>query len=704
MPSYAVIFRTHVWDDDVAEIARRAQACCATGTFVVAADETKGRLDCDGFTKLSHCKDFTALGLPLVPDGNVLWWNADYVLYAARLALPGRDYYVMLEYDVLLNADLDQMVAQCGENHVGFVAQDIQPVGTHWSAASASEMGVELWWALIPFVIVSGRVVDVMLKARQLLANALTAGRITHWPYCEAFMPSAAALLPGSANWPLSRLVDSHLLKYRPFIRLRDARLAEAGIVAHPVMGSVRYIRHILADKPLEGHRMTDGILCAELQNERQEDLQAAFGDDMVVQKTPQGEWAIAAQLPEIIRPWVDLANGKPATQSSHSVWSRGVSAEADAAFANRDPLQDDYAFHTDREENPWWQVDLGEIAAVERIEIINRAGNAHHFTRFRIDASCDGVAWETCFEKQDNAIVSSNPARPARVELEPQVRARYIRIVQLGLEVMHLRRIRVLGFPLRPSEDATAPAPKPAGRLIDERADREMLAETVEALVHQTMFGRGFDSYDLDKLAFFAAGIEASQYAVAHMAKARRFSDAGALQDYAVDRAPAAGLVLEFGVFSGTSINRIASRVGDRLVFGFDSFEGLPETWRPGFEQGAFRRVGLPEVAKNVELVVGWFEDTLPGFIAAHPNETLSLLHVDCDLYSSTKTVFAMLAGRIVPGTIILFDEYFNYPEWRSHEHKAFAEFVAEHRIAYEYIGLVPSHQQVAVRVTRIG
>jgi predicted O-methyltransferase YrrM len=166
----------------------------------------------------------------------------------------------------------------------------------------------------------------------------------------------------------------------------------------------------------------------------------------------------------------------------------------------------------------------------------------------------------------------------------------------------------------------------------------------------------------------------------------------------------PASGMVLEFGVFSGTSINRIASQMPGRRVYGFDSFEGLPETWRPGFGQGKFKRTDLPTVSENVELVIGWFDNTLPAFVASNPDEKLALLHVDCDLYSSTKTIFAFLADRIVPGTIIIFDEYFNYPEWRIHEYKAFLELRLEHVIAYEYIGLVPSHQQVVVRVTSVG
>ena len=79
-----------------------------------------------------------------------------------------------------------------------------------------------------------------------------------------------------------------------------------------------------------------------------------------------------------------------------------------------------------------------------------------------------------------------------------------------------------------------------------------------------------------------------------------------------------------------------------------------------------------------------------------------ISLLHVDCDLYSSTKTIFDRLNDWIVPGTIIVFDEYFNYSGWELHEFKAFQEFREANRLSYEYIGLAPTGQQVAVRITQ--
>ena len=74
--------------------------------------------------------------------------------------------------------------------------------------------------------------------------------------------------------------------------------------------------------------------------------------------------------------------------------------------------------------------------------------------------------------------------------------------------------------------------------------------------------------------------------------------------------------LWLEFGVASGHTINYISKFTND-TVYGFDSFEGLPEKWRDGFDKGAFTRNGeFPNVNTNVQLIKGWFNETLPNFI----------------------------------------------------------------------------------------
>jgi len=157
-------------------------------------------------------------------------------------------------------------------------------------------------------------------------------------------------------------------------------------------------------------------------------------------------------------------------------------------------------------------------------------------------------------------------------------------------------------------------------------------------------------------------------------------------------------GLYLEFGVFSGRTINHAAGQIAGR-IYGFDSFEGLPERWRDGLGAGHFKVNTLPAVKSNVTLIKGWFDQTLPEFLKEHPGDA-AFIHVDCDLYSSTKIIFDCLASRIKPGTIMVFDEYFNYPGWQEDEHKALQEFVARTGMSYEYLCYHRNSQQVCIRM----
>jgi hypothetical protein len=170
-------------------------------------------------------------------------------------------------------------------------------------------------------------------------------------------------------------------------------------------------------------------------------------------------------------------------------------------------------------------------------------------------------------------------------------------------------------------------------------------------------------------------------------------------LIEYALSVVETEGHFMEFGVFTGGTIRFMARRIKPRVIHGFDSFEGLPERWS-GFSlgQSAFHRGGRqPRVPANVRLYPGWFDATLPEWLKNNPGPA-AFIHVDCDIYSSTRTILTLLADRIAPGTIILFDEYFNYPNWEQHEYKAFQEFVAARNLRYRYLGF--ARQQVAVQI----
>jgi hypothetical protein len=168
-------------------------------------------------------------------------------------------------------------------------------------------------------------------------------------------------------------------------------------------------------------------------------------------------------------------------------------------------------------------------------------------------------------------------------------------------------------------------------------------------------------------------------------------------------------GLVLEFGTATGRTLNQFAYWLPNKTIVGFDSWQGLPEKFND-LPAGHFAQ-SLPEVLPNCQLVQGWFgerpksdqssiaEFTAQEFAKVH-KEPIALLHLDADLYSSTKTVLDAFSAHIVPGTVILFNEYWNHPTWKKHEYRAWQEHCKAHGIKYEYIGYASDHQEVAIRV----
>jgi hypothetical protein len=188
----------------------------------------------------------------------------------------------------------------------------------------------------------------------------------------------------------------------------------------------------------------------------------------------------------------------------------------------------------------------------------------------------------------------------------------------------------------------------------------------------------------------------ESARFVDEQMPMALTYSDRYALLDASLKVVAIDGLYCEFGVYKGVTINFIAERTKSE-VHGFDSFEGLPEDWNANCPQGTFRVPELPQVRPNVTLHKGWFNVTIPGFAKACTGP-IAFLHVDCDLYSSTKTIFEMLGNRLVAGSVIQFDEFFNYPNWRQGEYQAWVEF--SEGITFEYLGYVPTAQHVAVKI----
>ncbi len=159
----------------------------------------------------------------------------------------------------------------------------------------------------------------------------------------------------------------------------------------------------------------------------------------------------------------------------------------------------------------------------------------------------------------------------------------------------------------------------------------------------------------------------------------------------------------LEFGVFKGATLRHWSGLLKhpNSVLHGFDSFEGLPETWGHyvGKETlnvgGVMPRFDDP----RVRLFKGWFSETLPPYLRELAPPANLVLHLDSDIYSSTIFVLRGLKPFLRPGTILIFDEFFD----REHELKAFSEFLQEFPLTFECVAATQTLTQVAFRITTL-
>jgi len=155
--------------------------------------------------------------------------------------------------------------------------------------------------------------------------------------------------------------------------------------------------------------------------------------------------------------------------------------------------------------------------------------------------------------------------------------------------------------------------------------------------------------------------------------------------------------VILEFGVSVGTSTSFLRSTFSNEYkIYGFDSFVGLPENWIDNGcdmgHKGDFSTNGNPPNISGVVFYKGWFEETIPQYIKEH-TDPIGLIHIDCDLYSSTKTVLEGINPYIVKDTIISFDEWAAAKEDGWHfdcEQKAFYEWAMNHDRAFEVMPII--------------
>lgn len=143
-------------------------------------------------------------------------------------------------------------------------------------------------------------------------------------------------------------------------------------------------------------------------------------------------------------------------------------------------------------------------------------------------------------------------------------------------------------------------------------------------------------------------------------------------------------GQVVELGVFKGTSLMRLLTfrelleNSNSRQILGFDNFGTFPpqseaadaafiSEWEieagTGFSVEAVDAFIRAKPFANYELIAGDVTSTVPDFLTANPHFRIALLHLDLDVYGPTKEMLDLLFPRIVPGGVVMVDDYAHAP-----------------------------------------
>jgi hypothetical protein len=262
----AILFKTHFWDDFTRRQLARLQANTRDADIIICVDETGGTVGPIDAPLVLRTTDrqLLAMGLPDArTHGSLLWFSIDYLHCYVFQHYPDYDYYLALEYDAVINLDVDAFVAAAAADGADFVGFPMRtPIRQWaWAALHAPIYGADLRAYLSCIALFSNRAMQLLMDRRLSMARDFRTGSLAFWPYTEAFIPSELQI----AGYRLRSLTDygatDHYDWWPPVHEADLASLADQGFV-HPVLEGGRYIASVLRhDRQLFSYFLPSSLL-----------------------------------------------------------------------------------------------------------------------------------------------------------------------------------------------------------------------------------------------------------------------------------------------------------------------------------------------------------------------------------------------------------------------------------------------------------
>ncbi len=453
--SYAALFKIYFVDSFVIRQLERLKARVGHGHIYVIADETHGDVGPIPHDRILRATEADMIARGFVngnPKTAMFWHSADCSLYYLYDEHPAYDHYVTVEYDAVINDDLDRLVAEVAAKGTDFIGQKIPKPASEWPWTRTCDRiydvaSIRPYLNAIAFY--SARSVPLLRMRRLELSRQYRDGEIDQFPLSEAFIGTELELA-GMTTGSLSEFGDTSAFDWWPPSNEAELdRLAHCTFI-HPLLEGERYVDSLLRNDGLHGVFQADSPVAEKLRRLPARDYVPKLMTKLVNRRRPPDRPfttdEVEAPLFEQPDPSANIAIGKPATQSSVSPSSRNRQLHRDAGGAVSGLVTGSFSFHTGLDDPPWWMVDLETPYRLSAIWVFNRIDMPGRARYLKIFISADGLEWRQVLDRRSDQPFGGAYGEPLMVTLDDGPLTRFVRLELSGKQYLHLDQVKIFG------------------------------------------------------------------------------------------------------------------------------------------------------------------------------------------------------------------------------------------------------------------